>query len=108
MIDIINALFSNVNGIELLMFIGAIIFFAARLENNNKSNKELISAELKHVINLMELNHNNLREDISRLERKQEESNKIKERLAMQEVLTADIQAILKSHVNNEHLHNGK
>jgi hypothetical protein len=99
MADIINALFSNVNGIELLMFIGAIIFFAARLENNNKSNKELISAELKHVINLMEINHNNLREDIGRLERKQEESNKIKERLAMQEVLTADIQAILKSHL---------
>jgi hypothetical protein len=99
MVDIINALFSNVNGIELLMFIGAIIFFAARVENNNKSNKELISAELKHVINLMEINHNNLREDIGRLERKQEESNKIKERLAMQEVLTADIQAILKSHL---------
>ena len=99
MADIINALFGNVNGIELLMFIGTIIFFAARLENNNKSNKELISAELKHVINLMEINHNNLREDIGRLERKQEESNKIKERLAMQEVLTADIQAILKSHL---------
>ena len=36
--EYILALFNNVNGIELLMFIAAIIFFAARLEENSKAN----------------------------------------------------------------------
>jgi hypothetical protein len=53
----------------------------------------------------MEINHKNLTEDINRLEKKQEESNKIKERLAMQEVLTADIQAMLKAHIEDNHEH---
>ena len=51
----------------------------------------------------MGLNHNNLRDDIGRLEKKQEESNKIKERLAMQEVLTKDIQIMLANHLAEEH-----
>ena len=103
--EYILALFNNVNGIELLMFIAAIIFFAARLEENSKANKQLLESEIKHVVAIMELNHNNLRDDIGRLEKKQEESNKIKERLAMQEVLTKDIQAILASHIDNQDIH---
>ena len=88
------------------MFIGGIAFFASKLEATSRANKELLNTELKHVINIMELNHRNLSEDISRLEKKQEESNKIKERLAMQEVLTADIQAILQAHISDDHHHN--
>ena len=103
--DFISGLFANVNGVELLMFIGAIIFFAARLEENNKANKELLTSEIKHVINIMEISNKSLREDIGRLERKQEESNKIKERLTMQEVFTSDIKAMLQSHISDSDIH---
>lgn len=97
--EFINNIFQNISIIELVMFIGGIAFFASKLEENSKASKQLLESEIKHVVALMEINHRNLREDISRLEKKQEESNKIKERLAMQEVLTADIQAMLKSHI---------
>jgi len=95
----------NVSVIELIMFIGGIAFFASKLKENSEANKELLSNELKHVIHIMEINHKNLSDDIARLEKKQEESNKIKERLAMQEVLTADIQSILRAHMADEHNH---
>ena len=72
--DLVTLLFNNVNVVELLGFIGAIIFFAARLEGNNKASKELLSSEIRHVINIMELNHKAVCADISRLEKKQEES----------------------------------
>lgn len=98
--EFINNIFQNISIIELVMFIGGIAFFASKLEENSKASKQLLESEIKHVVALMEINHRNLREDISRLEKKQEESNKIKERLAMQEVLTADVQAMLKSHIS--------
>lgn len=103
--DLVTLLFNNINLIELLGFIGAIIFFAARLEGNNKASKELLSSEIKHVINIMELNHKTVCADISRLEKKQEESNRIKERLAMQEVLMTDVQALLHDHMENDRRH---
>lgn len=96
--DILSNLFKNVGIIELLVFIGCIIFFAARLEGATKINKEIISSEISHVLKLMEINHQNLKDDISRLEKKQEESNKIKERLATQEALVAEIQTIMHAH----------
>ena len=101
--ELITALLKNVSVVELFGFIGAVIFFAARLENNNKSNKEMLTAELKHIINIMEINHNNLRDDISRLEKKQEESNRLKERVAMQEVLVADLQSSFHAHLAEHH-----
>lgn len=98
--ELLTSIFQNISIIELVMFIGGIAFFASKLEENSKASKQLLESEIKHVVALMEINHRNLREDIGRLEKKQEESNKIKERLAMQEVLTADIQAMLKSHIS--------
>ena len=95
----------NISLLELIMFIGGIAFFASKLEASSKANKEMLNTELKHVIHIMEINHKNLSDDIARLEKKQEESNKIKERLAMQEVLTADIQAMLKAHLAECHEH---
>lgn len=94
-------LIKNINGVELLIFIGSIIFFVARLDDNAKANKEIINQEISHIIKLMEVNYQNIKEDISKLERKQEQSNRIKERLAMQEALVADIQSMLKSHLRH-------
>ena len=101
--EFLSGLLNNMSILELVMFIGSIAFFASKLEQNSKANKQLLESELKHVVAIMELNHNNLRDDIGRLEKKQEESNKIKERLAMQEVLTKDIQIMLVNHLAEEH-----
>lgn len=101
--EIISGLFKNIGLVELLVFIGGIIFFVARLEGATRINKEIISSELSHVLKLMEVNHQNLKDDISRLEKKQEESNKIKERLATQEALVAEMQSILHNHLNESH-----
>ena len=101
--EIILGLFKNIGLVELLIFIGGIIFFIARLEGATRINKEIISSELSHVLKLMEVNHQNLKDDISRLEKKQEESNKIKERLATQEALVAEMQSILHDHLNESH-----
>ena len=76
--EFLSSLFNNMSILELVMFIGSIAFFASKLEQNSKANKQLLESELKHVVAIMELNHNNLRDDIGRLEKKQEESNKIK------------------------------
>jgi hypothetical protein len=103
--ELIAVLLKNVGLLELFGFIGAIIFFAARLEENNKASKELLSSEIKHVVQLMELNHRNLTDDINRLEKKQEESNRIKERLAMQEVLMSDVQQLIHDHIENDRRH---
>lgn len=99
--DIIQSLISNVGLIELLVFIGGIAFFGAELKSSSKAHQELLNTEIAHVINLMNVNHVNLKEDIERLEKKQEESNKIKERLAMQEVLVADLQEMVHSHIEH-------
>lgn len=101
--ELLVSLFSHTGIIEIICFAAGIIFFMAKLDNNSQSNKELLNAEIAHVVKLMETNHNNLREDIGRLEKKQEESNKIKERLAMQEVLTADMQVLLRTHLAEFH-----
>lgn len=90
--DIFQSLISNVGLLEVIIFIGGIAFFGAELKSNSKAQQELLNTEIAHVVELMNVNHANLKEDIHRLERKQEESNKIKERLAMQEVLVADLQ----------------
>ena len=103
--ELIAVLLKNVGLLELFGFIGAIIFFAARLEENNKASKELLSSEIKHVVQLMELNHRNLTDDINRLEKKQEESNRIKKRLAMQEVLMSDVQQLIHDHIENDRRH---
>ena len=103
--ELIAVLLKNVGLLELFGFIGSIIFFAARLEENNKASKELLSSEIKHVVQLMELNHRNLTDDINRLEKKQEESNRIKERLAMQEVLMSDVQQLIHDHIENDRRH---
>ena len=44
--ELIAVLLKNVGLLELFGFIGAIIFFAARLEENNKASKELLSSEI--------------------------------------------------------------
>ena len=104
--ELIQSLFTNVGLLEILGFAGAIIFFAARLENATKMNREAISTEIQHVLKLMEINHQNLKDDINRLEKKQEESNKIKERLATQEVLVAELQSVIHTYISEQHSHN--
>ena len=47
----------------------------------------------------MEVNHQNLKDDISRLEKKQEESNRIKERLAKQEILVSELQSVVHTYI---------
>lgn len=59
--------------------------FKQKLDDNSKTNKELINTELKHIVNIMEINHKNLTEDINRLEKKSDESNHVRERVSILE-----------------------
>ena len=97
--ELLHSLVSNVGLLELIGFICCIIFFAARLENATETNKEIISTEISHVLKLMEINHQNLKDDISRLEKKQSESNQVKERLAKQEILVAELQSVVHTYI---------
>ena len=102
--EFLHSLVSNVGLIELIAFASCIIFFAARLENATNTNKEIISTEISHVLKLMEVNHQNLKDDISRLEKKQSESNQVKERLAKQEILVAELQSVIHTYIaENSH-----
>jgi hypothetical protein len=101
--DLLHSLISNVGLLEIIIFIGGIAFFAAELKASTKAHQDLLNSEISHVVNLIEINHNNLKEDIQRLEKKQEESNRIKERLAMQEVIVADLQELLRTHLTDNH-----
>ena len=47
----------------------------------------------------MEVNHQNLKDDISRLEKKQSESNQVKERLAKQEILVSELQSVVHTYI---------
>ena len=78
--ELLHSLVSNVGLLELIGFACCIIFFAARLENATNTNKEIISTEISHVLKLMEINHQNLKDDISRLEKKQRRYLGIKRR----------------------------
>lgn len=100
MANLLIGLLEGLNLVDVLLFLGGIVFFVAKLEASTKASRDLFNNELNHITKMMELNHKNLREDISRLERKQEESNRIKERLAMQEVMVADLQALVRSHIH--------
>ena len=62
--ELLHSLVSNVGLLELIGFVCCIIFFAARLENATNTNKEIISTEISHVLKLMEINHQNLKDDI--------------------------------------------
>lgn len=93
--------------IQLALVMGSIIFFIAKLDTTSKSNqafynqcidnlREVIDGKFTALENTMNEKFNGVSErfhgikhDISRLEHKQEESNRIKERLA-----------IVESHVN--------
>ena len=97
--ELLHSLVSNVGLLELIGFVCCIIFFAARFENAKNTNKEIISTEISHVLKLMEVNHQNLKDDISRLEKKQEESNRIKERLAKQEILVSELQSVVHTYI---------
>jgi len=82
---------------------GSIIYFVAKLESNSRANKEFyersmqaLRENLNNKFTYLEKNidekfngvserFHGIKSDISRLEHKQEESNKIKERLAVAE-----------------------
>lgn len=106
---------NNVSGVDaafvlnLLVVGGSIIYFVARLESTSKSNKEFfersisaLSENLNNKFTFLEKNmdekfngvserFHGIKSDISRLEHKQEESNKIKERLAVAEQAIKEI-----------------
>lgn len=103
--ELLKIICQNVGIVELISFISGIIFFVAKLDSNSRANAEMLNTEIKHVTEIIELNHQNLKEDIIRLEKKQEESNKIKERLATQEVLMNELQATVHDHLNNSKVH---
>lgn len=89
--------------INIAGVIVAIIFFLAKLDNMTKSNREFYENTIKNLhetmkdkFQFLETNMNEkfnsvdnkfeaMKHDIARLEHKQEESNKIKERLAVVE-----------------------
>lgn len=90
--------------IQLVVVLGSVIYFIARLDATTKANQafyqkclenlhEIIDNKFLYLENTMNEKFNGVSErfhgikhDISRLEHKQEESNRIKERLAIVEV----------------------
>ena len=92
---------------------GSIIYFVAKLESNSRANKEFyersmqaLRENLNNKFTYLEKNidekfngvserFHSIKSDISRLEHKQEESNKIKERLAVAEQGIKEISAKL-------------
>ena len=106
---------NNMSGIDaafvlnLLVVGGSIIYFVARLESASKSNKEFffffiysLRENLNNKFSFLEKNmdekfngvserFHGIKSDINRLEHKQEESNKIKERLAVAEQAIKEI-----------------
>ena len=108
-----------INGIDaafllnLVVVAGSIIYFVAKLETNSRTNKEFyersmqaLRENLNNKFTYLERNidekfngvserFHGIKSDISRLEHKQEESNKIKERLAVAEQSIKEISSKL-------------
>lgn len=101
-------------GLEILGVIAGGIFLVGRMDSTTKSNKEAIeslaslikqnmqdtkdllelnkeqqreslSREISHLKDLLNINNNEIRADIQRLDASQRESNRIRERLAVAE-----------------------
>ena len=99
--------------LNLVVVAGSIIYFVAKLETNSRVNKEFyersmqaLRENLNNKFSYLEKNmdekfngvnerFHGIKSDISRLEHKQEESNKIKERLAVAEQAIKEISAKL-------------
>ena len=95
--------------IQLVILVGSIIFFMGKLDSTAKANHkfyescinnlhEILNGKFKGLENTMNEKFNGVSErfhsikhDISRLEHKQEESNRIKERLAVAEQKLSDL-----------------
>lgn len=108
-----------INGIDaafifnLIVVGSSIVYFVAKLESNSRANKEFyersmqaLRENLNNKFTYLEKNidekfngvserFHGIKSDISRLEHKQEESNKIKERLAVAEQAIKEITAKL-------------
>lgn len=95
--------------IQLVVLVGSIIFFMGKLDSTTKANHkfyescidnlhEILNGKFNGLENTMNEKFNGVSErfhsikhDISRLEHKQEESNRIKERLAVAEQKLSDL-----------------
>lgn len=89
--------------IQLLILLGSIIFFIAKLDSTTKMNRQFyekclnnlhevidgkftaLESTMNEKFNGVSERFHGIKHDISRLEHKQEESNRIKERLAIVE-----------------------
>lgn len=76
--------------------------FKQKLDESSKVSKELINSELKHVVNIMEINHKNLTEDINRLEKKSDESNHVRERVSILESGMNEMKFRIDNYFNNQ------
>jgi len=96
--------------LSVIAAIASAVYFVTKVEAGNKSNKEFFEQAVGHLKELIQLNEKNtkentekeikhlkefvvdkideVKEDIGRLEKKQEESNQIKERLVVVEQST--------------------
>lgn len=92
------------NLVSVITVGASVVYFISKLESSTKNNMNFFKAEISHLTDIIRLNHENLqseikrmkekneddlkniKENIGRLERKQEESNRIKERLSIAEV----------------------
>ena len=68
--------------VSILAVIGSAIYFISSMKAYSQSTRLLLTSECNHIKEIIDNNRKELKEDIARLEKKQEESNKIKERLA--------------------------
>lgn len=67
--------------VSILAVIGSAIYFISSMKAYSESTRLLLTSECNHIKEIIDNNRKELKEDIARLEKKQEESNKIKERL---------------------------
>lgn len=99
--------------LNFLVVGGSVIYFVAKLDSNSRANKEFYERSMQSLhenldnkfiyleknmdekFNGVSERFHGIKSDISRLEHKQEESNKIKERLAVAEQAIKEITAKL-------------
>ena len=92
--------------IYLLIFVASSVissvYFVTKLESSTQSNKVFFTSEISHLKEFFNEKICYVKEDIGRLEKKQEESNQIKERLVVQEQSNKSLHKRMDEHMGKE------
>lgn len=86
-------------GVYAITTVAASVYFVTKLESNTENNKVFFISEMSHLKEFFNEKIAAVTKDITRLEKKQEESNQIKERLAVQESRTKSLHKRIDQHL---------